>query len=280
LQKTIKINNDLINQATGLINQYFSSYNNSSSLTIEKELNELNIFQNEINFSIQKVINFSMIGNKQQSKLKNIMNVPELYPANKEKINIEKFNSEEYNLYLEKAKKIQTITDKIKKSLTNNNSTENNHNIKSKYFYTKKNIIKKHIFDFQTNNEIKVLKNNKVVFINKNILNKKSAARGIKKIKKINFIVRKKRSSKYRGVSKNGNKWQVLMMINNKKYFVGNYPSEDLAARIYDIQAIKARGIKARTNFVYDKNQIKKIYNKTINIKCNDISEIMAQLNN
>jgi len=268
LQKTIKINNDLINQATGLINQYFSSYNNSSSLTIEKELNELNIFQNEINFSIQKVINFSMIGNKQQSKLKNIMNVPELYPANKEKINIEKFNSEEYNLYLEKAKKIQTITDKIKKSLTNNNSTENNHNIKSKYFYTKKNIIKKHIFDFQTNNEIKVLKNNKVVFINKNILNKKSAARGIKKIKKINFIVRKKRSSKYRGVSKNGNKWQVLMMINNKKYFVGNYPSEDLAARIYDIQAIKARGIKARTNFVYDKNQIKKIYNKTINIKC------------
>jgi len=280
LQKTIKINNDLINQATGLINQYFSSYNNSSSLTIEKELNELNIFQNEINFSIQKVINFSMIGNKQQSKLKNIMNVPELYPANKEKINIEKFNSEEYNLYLEKAKKIQTITDKIKKSLTNNNSTENNHNIKSKYFYTKKNIIKKHIFDFQTNNEIKVLKNNKVVFINKNILNKKSAARGIKKIKKINFIVRKKRSSKYRGVSKNGNKWQVLMMINNKKYFVGNYPSEDLAARIYDIQAIKARGIKARTNFVYDKNQIKKIYNKAINIKCNDISEIMAQLNN
>ena len=270
----------MINQATGLINQYFSSYNNSSSLTIEKELNESNIFQREINFSIQKVINFSMIENKQQSKLTNILYVPELYPANKEKVNIENFNSEEYNLYREKAKKIQAITDKIKKSLINNNSTENNHNIKSKYFYTKKNIIKKLIFDFQTNNEIKVLKNNKVVYINKNILNKKSAARGIKKIKKINFIVRKKRSSKYRGVSKNGNKWQVLMMINNTKYFIGNYPSEELAARIYDIQAIKARGIKARTNFVYDTNQIKKIYNKTINIKCNDISEIMAQLNN
>jgi len=208
------------------------------------------------------------------------MNVPELYPVNKEIINIEKFNSEEYNLYPEKAKKIQTITDVKKRSLINNNSTENNHKIKPKYFYTKKIIIKKDICDFQTNNEIKVLKNNKVVYINKNILNKNSTARGIKKIKKINFIIRKKRSSKYRGVSKNGNKWQVLIMINNKKYFAGNYPSEDLAARIYDIQAIKARGIKARTNFVYDKNQIKKIYNKTINIKCKDISDIMAQLNN
>ena len=69
-------------------------------------------------------------------------------------------------------------------------------------------------------------------------------------------------------------------MINNKNYFLGNYSSEELAARIYDIQAIKAWGIKARTNFVYDKNQIKKIYNKEINIKCKDISDIMDQLNN
>ena len=70
------------------------------------------------------------------------------------------------------------------------------------------------------------------------------------------------------------------MMINNKKCYLGNYPSEDLAARIYDIHSIKTRGIKARTNFVYDNNQIKKIYNKNINIKCNDISDIMAQINN
>jgi len=249
-------------------------------LTIEKELKALNIFQRGINFEIQKVFNFSIIENKQQNKLKNSMNVPQLYPVNKEIFNEEKFNSEEFNLYPEKTKKIQMIADEIKRSLINNNSTENNHKIKSKYFCIKKNLIKKHIFDLQTNNEVKVLKNNKVVYINKNILNKNSAVRGIKDIKKNKFIVRKKRSSEYRGVSKNGNKWQVLMMINNKKYFVGNYPSEDLAARIYDIQAIKARGIKARTNFVYEKNQIKKIYNKKINIKCKDISDIMAQLNN
>ena len=208
------------------------------------------------------------------------MNAPMLYPFNKKIFNVGKSNSEEYNLYPEKTKKIQTITDELKRILINNNFTENNYKIKSKYFCIKKNIIRKHIFDLQTNNDVKVLKNNKIVYINKNILNKNSAVRGIKNIKKINFIIRKKRSSKYRGVSINGNKWQVLIMINKKKNFVGNYPSEELAARIYDIQAIKAWGIKAKTNFVYDKNQIKKIYNKSINIKCKDISDIMAQLNN
>ena len=78
----------------------------------------------------------------------------------------------------------------------------------------------------------------------------------------------------------NGRKWQVLIMINKKKNYLGNYLDEDLAARIYDIQAIKTWGIKARTNFVYNKNQIKNIYNKKIDIKCNDISDIMAQINN
>ena len=250
-------------------------------MAFEKELKELYILQRGINIEIQKVINFSFKGNsKQQNELKNIMNVPQPYNANKEIINLEKFNSEEYNLYPENSKKVQSITDEIKRSLINNNSIQNDYKIKCKYFCIKKNKIKSHIFHSQTNNEIKVLKNNKVVYINKNLLNKNSSTRSIKKLKKINFIIRKERSSKYRGVSKNGRKWQVLMMINNKKFFLGNYPSEDLAARVYDIKAIKAWGIKAKTNFVYDNNQIKKIYYKKINIKCNDIADIMAQLNN
>ena len=48
-------------------------------------------------------------------------------------------------------------------------------------------------------------------------------------------------------------------MINNKKYYKGSYLSEEIAARIYDIMAIKNFGIKARTNFVYNHIQIKKI---------------------
>ena len=138
------------------------------------------------------------------------MNVPQSYPINKEKINLEKINGEVYNLSPEKSEKIQNITDEIKRSLISNNATENNHRIQFKYFYTTKNVIRKHIFDLQTNNEIKVLKNNKVVYVNEKLLNKYSTIRGIKKFKKINFIIRKNRSSKYRGVSKNGYKWQVL----------------------------------------------------------------------
>ena len=194
------------------------------------------------------------------------MNVPQVYPVNQEIFNLDKFNDEEYNLYPEKSEKNQVTIDEIKR----NNFTEKNHKI----------IFKKHIFELQTNNEIKVLKNKKVVYVNKILLNKYSTARGIKKLKKFNFVIKKNRSSIYRGVSKNGSKWQVLMMINNKKFYLGSYPSEDLAARIYDIHAIKSWGAKARTNFVYDNNQIKNIYNKKINTNCDDISYIMTQINN
>ena len=133
--------------------------------------------------------------------------------------------------------------------------------------------------DFGTNNEIKVLKNKKIVYINKELLNNYSTSRYIKKSKNINFVIRNKTSSKYRGVSRNGNNWQVLIMINNKKYYLGNYYSEELAARIYDIHAIKMRGIKARTNFPYNDIQIKNIFERNINIKCDKISEIMNQIN-
>ena len=70
------------------------------------------------------------------------------------------------------------------------------------------------------------------------------------------------------------------MMNNNKQFSIGNYPSEELAARIYDIFALKNRGVKARTNFVYNKNQIKKIFEKKINIRTDNISDIIKQLIN
>lgn len=130
----------------------------------------------------------------------------------------------------------------------------------------------------ENNNEIKVLKNNKVVYVNNFLLNSYSTSKNIKKLDKIAFIRRNKRSSRFRGVSKNGNQWQVLMMIKKRKLYVGSFASEELAARIYDVLTIKNRGIRARTNFIYTSKQIKNIYDKDIDIKSKNIYEIISQL--
>ena len=71
--------------------------------------------------------------------------------------------------------------------------------------------------------EIKVMKNNKVVYINSNLDNSFSPSKNLKKLNKIIFIDRGKRGSKYRGVSRNGNQWQVLIMLHKSKSYVGTY---------------------------------------------------------
>lgn len=60
-----------------------------------------------------------------------------------------------------------------------------------------------------------------------------------------------KRGSVYRGVSKNGKQYQVMVMNNNHKYFSGQIKSEELAARIYDRYALQTMGLRAKTNFAY-----------------------------
>ena len=139
-------------------------------MAIEQKAKELHIFQREIDIVIQKVINFSIIGNnKQKSELGNIINTPQSYPINKAIINFRKFVGETYNSYSEESKKIQTITDDIKARSINNSSKKDKHNI----------------FDSKTNNEIKALKNHKIVYINKYLLNSYSISRSLKKFKKI-----------------------------------------------------------------------------------------------
>ena len=132
--------------------------------------------------------------------------------------------------------------------------------------------------NFENNNEIKVVKNNKVVYVNSYLLKSPSTSRKIKKLDKVAFISRSKRSSRFRGVSKNGNQWQVLLMHKKGKSYVGNYNSEELAAKIYDILALKYRGIKARTNFKYTHQQIKKIGEIDFDMNSKNLADIVNEL--
>lgn len=67
------------------------------------------------------------------------------------------------------------------------------------------------------------------------------------------------RGSQYRGVSKNGNKWQVLVMGNQKKSYSGSIKDEITAAKTYDKLAIKNLGLRAKTNFDYKWKDLAKI---------------------
>ena len=115
------------------------------------------------------------------------------------------------------------------------------------------------------------IKNNKLVFI----LGDNKEKKEIKKQKINNEIHisketlkkndenseknRKPRGSKYRGVSRNGNQWQVLIMVNKKKRYVGSYSKEEDAARAYDKVALQNHGSKAKTNFDYTKKEVEEI---------------------
>ena len=57
----------------------------------------------------------------------------------------------------------------------------------------------------------------------------------------------------------------------NNRYY-GVYPTDEIAARAYDIISIKNRGIKAKTNFKYDLHQIQKISEVNVDFISNNIS--------
>jgi len=117
-------------------------------------------------------------------------------------------------------------------------------------------------------NEMKTMINNKLVYSNSNGTDLSSYSNNFQKSKKIIFKNVGRKGSKYRGVSKNGNQWQVLIMINkSKSTYAGTYTTEDFAARVYDFLSIKNKGNKAKTNFAYSESQIRKILNADIDIK-------------
>ena len=176
------------------------------------------------------------------------------------------FNIENLNIY----NNLNITKDKYK-SL---NENKNKEILEKKINYFISNVKKEINSNFNNielfNNEMKIIKNNKTVFMNKFLIKEKK--------NKLFKDIKYKRRSKYRGVSKNGIGWQVLMKFKSKKSYIGTYYSEELAARIYDVLSIKRMGINAKTNFLYDNEKILKILKLNIDFKSPDISKIISEL--
>ncbi|CAI2374765.1 unnamed protein product [Moneuplotes crassus] len=84
----------------------------------------------------------------------------------------------------------------------------------------------------------------------------------IKKVKKDPKISEEDyRGSKYWGVSKNKARWQVMITLNHYKEYKGGFETEDEAAKMYDKKSICTFGLKAKTNFNYNKRQVLEILN-------------------
>jgi len=229
--------------------------NNSNLIEKEKECEN----KNNININVNNVVF-------------NILNFNNENIINKNKINENKINNQLENINSRKNLSDSNVIIKNKFfKLTNVASEEKPCNYN--------NVKESSILNYNDNsNEVKVLKNNKVVYVNSYLLKSPSTSKNLKKINKVAFIGRSKRSSKFRGVSKNGNQWQVLLMHKKSKSYVGTYNSEELAAKIYDILAIKYRGIKARTNFKYTYQQIKKIGEINFDINSKNLADIVTGL--
>ena len=265
-KRNFDYSNNLISDNQNSINSQFSFFDEKRGLNLE--INE-NCNQNESNLEI----NNNIISND-LNLTNNSINNSHFF---------EKKNKNEYNNIMN-CNTNSNINDIVYSDLDGNNSNNNNKtnffNIFNTGLKTKSNDNNDNslLLNESDNNEIKVLKNNKVVYVNNYLLNSYSTAKKIKKFNKIAFVGRSKRSSKFRGVSRNGNQWQVLIMLKRGKSYVGSYNSEELAARIYDILALKYRGVKARTNFKYTSKQINKIREMDIDIKSKNLDDIITQI--
>lgn len=58
-------------------------------------------------------------------------------------------------------------------------------------------------------------------------------------------------------------------MVNKKKRYVGSYSNEEEAARAYDVVALQNHGAKAKTNFDYLEDDVKRILSDPPLLKLN-----------
>ena len=164
-------------------------------------------------------------------------------------------NKQNYNLINNNSKKIQ--------NQNNNRNLSEKSNSEIQLFNKKrKRYIKNNKLVFILNEKKKIKKNLEKNDKNENNENNEKNKNNDSKIElneENSEKVRKPRGSKYRGVSRNGNQWQVLIMVNKKKRYVGSFSKEEDAAHSYDKVALQNHGSKAKTNFDYTKKEVEEI---------------------
>ena len=240
----IKINkniNNIINlDNTNIIN---SNINNNikinSNQNINENMNEEEANSNKNNNPINTKIKFSAKQYTAPNISKN--NIP---PKNQ---NIET------NLPPKKATPLFNIkaTSKPKEKINNNKLTTK----KRKRFIKNNKLV---FVQVDKENENKKEKNDK----ERSELNEENKSQDSLNSEKVSELMQKNtkpRGSRYRGVSKNGSQWQVLIMVKKKKRYLGSFSNEEEAARAYDKVALQHHGTKAKTNYDYTKEEVKEI---------------------
>ena len=244
--------------------QLYESYNISKNNNIEKNINNLTNFN-----KIRSTYNKNKIEdyNNQSNSFKLLNKLINNINNNQNIINNNKVNNYNNKYSIERSNDIclnNSISKKNKSDIPNINKNINEEIIN----INENNNTKKNYSD-----EIKIKKNKKMIYMNKCCIKEK-------KKYKINLDSKSNRKSIYRGVSKNGKKFQTILSYKYHKNYVGVYSSAETAARVYDIISLKNRGIKAQTNFEYNIHQIQNIIDTDIDYKSKNIEEIISTLLN
>ena len=264
LSNTIISNNNIM--PTSIPNNYMVQ-NNNTNQNINSKKNVNNIKINKINSEKINLGNNKDINNinKQQStenKNKDLSSLNNNSKTNNNKnINLNSKENKINNHIKEEKSNSQIIPEKnTQTSLTKSQNQNTKPKIHKVFFNIKESTPKKE-GDLLTKKRKRFIKNNKLVFVqmDENELNLKNE-KVYDEDEDLDFQTNTKpRGSRFRGVSKNGSQWQVLIMVRKKKRYLGSFSSEEEAARAYDKVALQNHGNKAKTNYDYTKEEIEKI---------------------
>ena len=248
-------------------NNFLINNNTNSNINIRKNIN--NIINNNI-------INNNINNNG------NIIDKNEIIKNNNLKYENNNLNKKNFNSKDKKIINLFTVKEQQKKLSSENtlNKSPKNHKKSSHLFEIKETSVTK---EGEQKDQLvckkrkRFLKNNKLVFIQLDGENDKNGENNFRResendeeninveslnSEKMSELInknKKPRGSRFRGVSKNGSQWQVLIMVKKKKRYLGSFYNEEEAAKAYDKVALQHHGIKAKTNFNYTKEEVEEI---------------------